>query len=78
MLSLSCENQKNPSDVNVLFKIPMSNKLIICKLNVCLSGFWKQVIYYLEEFRCLPLLKLWLGPWPYVILYHQDTVEVSP
>ncbi|XP_058049878.1 cytochrome P450 4V2 isoform X2 [Ahaetulla prasina] len=29
-----------------------------------------------EEFRNMPLLKLWIGPFPHLILYHQDTVEV--
>ncbi|XP_013913094.1 PREDICTED: cytochrome P450 4V2 [Thamnophis sirtalis] len=40
------------------------------------EGFWKQVINYTEEFRYVPLLKLWIGPYPHLILYHQDTVEV--
>lgn len=56
----------------------MTNKLVICKLNVYFPGFWKQVIQYSEEFRYVPLLKLWIGPLPHMILYHQDTVEVSP
>ncbi|XP_070613698.1 cytochrome P450 4V2 [Erythrolamprus reginae] len=40
------------------------------------EGFWKQVIQYTEEFRYVPLLKLWIGPSPYMILYHQETVEI--
>ncbi|XP_015687266.1 cytochrome P450 4V2 [Protobothrops mucrosquamatus] len=40
------------------------------------EDFWKQVIYYTEEFRYVPLLKLWVGPFPHIILYHQDTIEV--
>uniref|UniRef100_A0A2D4JIU3 Cytochrome P450 n=1 Tax=Micrurus lemniscatus lemniscatus TaxID=129467 RepID=A0A2D4JIU3_MICLE len=40
------------------------------------EGFWKQVINYSEEFRCVPLLKLWIGPFPHMVLYHQDTIEV--
>uniref|UniRef100_A0A2D4MR76 Cytochrome P450 4V2 n=1 Tax=Micrurus spixii TaxID=129469 RepID=A0A2D4MR76_9SAUR len=40
------------------------------------EGFWKQVINYSEEFRYVPLLKLWIGPFPHIVLYHQDTVEV--
>ncbi|XP_026553699.1 cytochrome P450 4V2 [Pseudonaja textilis] len=40
------------------------------------EGFWKQVIKFSEEYRCIPLLKVWVGPFPHIILYHQDTVEV--
>ncbi|ETE58963.1 Cytochrome protein, partial [Ophiophagus hannah] len=39
-------------------------------------SFWKQVINYSEEFRNIPLLKLWIGPFPHMLLYHQDTIEV--
>ncbi|KAH0616153.1 hypothetical protein JD844_027058 [Phrynosoma platyrhinos] len=31
---------------------------------------------YSEEFRNIPLFKLWVGPLPFLILYHPDTVEV--
>ncbi|XP_063166746.1 cytochrome P450 4V2 [Candoia aspera] len=40
------------------------------------EGFLKQIIQYSEEFRYVQLLKFWIGPLPYIILYHQDTVEV--
>ncbi|NXS60511.1 CP4V2 protein, partial [Brachypteracias leptosomus] len=40
------------------------------------KGFFKQLQYYAEEFRSWPLIKLWVGPLPFMILYHPDTVEV--
>uniref|UniRef100_A0A8C3SNY2 Cytochrome P450 n=1 Tax=Chelydra serpentina TaxID=8475 RepID=A0A8C3SNY2_CHESE len=40
------------------------------------TDFFKQIVHNLEEFRNLPLLKLWIGPLPFVILYHPDAVEV--
>lgn len=39
--------------------------------------FLKQLQFYSEEFRRCPLLKLWIGPLPLLILYHPDNVEVS-
>ncbi|XP_077000434.1 cytochrome P450 4V2 isoform X2 [Tamandua tetradactyla] len=38
--------------------------------------FFQQIIYYSEEFRHMPLLKLWIGPVPMVALYHAENVEV--
>ncbi|XP_067407697.1 cytochrome P450 4V2-like isoform X2 [Emydura macquarii macquarii] len=40
------------------------------------EDFFKQIVQHLEEFRNRPLLKLWIGPLPFVILYHADAVEV--
>ncbi|KFQ21330.1 Cytochrome P450 4V2, partial [Merops nubicus] len=37
--------------------------------------FFKKLQICVEEFRSWPLLKLWLGPLPLMILYHPDTVE---
>ncbi|NXW65318.1 CP4V2 protein, partial [Eurystomus gularis] len=39
------------------------------------KGFFKQLQFYVEEFRSWPLLKLWVGPLPFVVLYHPDSVE---
>ncbi|XP_044311371.1 cytochrome P450 4V2 isoform X2 [Varanus komodoensis] len=33
-------------------------------------------MHYSEEFRNMPLVKLWIGPLPFLILYHAETVEV--
>ncbi|XP_059941875.1 cytochrome P450 4V2 isoform X2 [Mesoplodon densirostris] len=38
--------------------------------------FFQQMIQYSEEYRHLPLLKLWLGPVPLVFLYNAENVEV--
>nr|XP_025961062.1 cytochrome P450 4V2 [Dromaius novaehollandiae] len=40
------------------------------------EGFFKQLKQYFEEFRHVPLFKLWIGPLPVMVLYHPDTVEV--
>lgn len=38
--------------------------------------FFQQLIEMLPEFRKEPLVRLWLGPVPVLLLYHPDTVEV--
>ncbi|ELW47048.1 Cytochrome P450 4V2 [Tupaia chinensis] len=38
--------------------------------------FFQQLIEYTEEYRHMPLLKLWLGPVPMVALYNAENVEV--
>ncbi|XP_028932600.1 cytochrome P450 4V2 isoform X2 [Ornithorhynchus anatinus] len=40
------------------------------------TDLFQQVIQYTEEFRHMPLWKLWIGPVPMVILYHAESVEV--
>ncbi|NXI40981.1 CP4V2 protein, partial [Galbula dea] len=40
------------------------------------KGFFKQLQCYSEQFRNLPLFKLWIGPLPLMVLYHADSVEV--
>ncbi|NXJ75175.1 CP4V2 protein, partial [Trogon melanurus] len=40
------------------------------------EGFFKQLQVYSEQFRSWPLIKLWIGPLPVLILYHPDSVEV--
>ncbi|XP_063314162.1 cytochrome P450 4V2 [Pelobates fuscus] len=37
--------------------------------------FFLQLIEYSEVFRSLPLLKLWVGPVPFLIVYNPETVE---
>ncbi|XP_007946581.1 cytochrome P450 4V2 [Orycteropus afer afer] len=38
--------------------------------------FFQQIIQYSEEYRHMPLLKLWIGPVPMVALYNAENVEV--
>ncbi|XP_028600101.2 cytochrome P450 4V2-like [Podarcis muralis] len=40
------------------------------------KGAFSQVIRSTEMLRNIPLLLLWVGPLPFLILYHPDTVEV--
>lgn len=40
------------------------------------TDFFQQLIQYTEEFRHLPLIKLWIGPVPLVALYKAENVEV--
>uniref|UniRef100_A0A8C5LS84 unspecific monooxygenase n=1 Tax=Leptobrachium leishanense TaxID=445787 RepID=A0A8C5LS84_9ANUR len=37
--------------------------------------FFLQLIEYSEVFRSLPLLKIWIGPVPFLVVYHAETVE---
>ncbi|XP_076001493.1 cytochrome P450 4V8 [Genypterus blacodes] len=37
--------------------------------------FFCQIVDYTNEFRDAPLLKLWIGPLPAVILFHAENVE---
>ena len=45
--------------------------------NIFLPDFFQQLIQYTEEFRHLPLIKLWIGPVPLVALYKAENVEVG-
>ncbi|XP_039606896.1 cytochrome P450 4V2-like isoform X1 [Polypterus senegalus] len=38
--------------------------------------FFNQIIHYTNEFRDAPLLRLWVGVLPFVVLYHPENVEV--
>ncbi|XP_049721243.1 cytochrome P450 4V2 [Elephas maximus indicus] len=38
--------------------------------------YFQQIIQYSEEYRYMPLLKLWMGPVPMVVLYKAENVEV--
>lgn len=44
---------------------------------VCVIDFFNQVIENTNEFRNLPLTKVWLGPVPVVVLFHAETIEVN-
>ncbi|TSN95707.1 Cytochrome P450 4V2 [Bagarius yarrelli] len=37
--------------------------------------FFDQVIEYTNKFRNTPLLKAWLGPVPFLFLFHAETIE---
>nr|KAF6427353.1 cytochrome P450 family 4 subfamily V member 2 [Rousettus aegyptiacus] len=37
--------------------------------------FFQQIISYTEEFRHLPIMKLWFGPLPVVVIYNAEVVE---
>ncbi|KAM3864770.1 cytochrome P450 4V8 [Diretmus argenteus] len=39
------------------------------------GGFFGQIVEYTDKYRDLPLLKLWVGPVPFLILFHAETVE---
>ncbi|XP_048825781.1 cytochrome P450 4V2-like [Brienomyrus brachyistius] len=40
------------------------------------ADFFSQVIEGTDKFRHLPLLKIWVGPMPFIALYHAETVEL--
>ncbi|KTF92719.1 hypothetical protein cypCar_00024555 [Cyprinus carpio] len=39
------------------------------------GDFFCQVVGYTKEFWDAPLFKLWIGPIPFLILYHAETIE---
>ncbi|XDV14815.1 hypothetical protein PO909_014998 [Leuciscus waleckii] len=39
------------------------------------GDFFCQLVGYTNEFRNSPLFKLWIGPVPFLILYHAETIE---
>ncbi|XP_041641434.1 cytochrome P450 4V2 [Cheilinus undulatus] len=39
------------------------------------GDFFRQIEEYTKVYSTEPLLKLWIGPVPFVILYHAETVE---
>ncbi|KAM3624068.1 uncharacterized protein V6R79_018603 [Siganus canaliculatus] len=38
--------------------------------------FFRQIYGYAQKYRDAPLLKLWLGMFPIVVLFHAETVEI--
>ncbi|XP_015280489.1 PREDICTED: cytochrome P450 4V2 [Gekko japonicus] len=40
------------------------------------EAFFKQILAYSTEWRNVPLMKIWVGPLPLLVLYHAETVEV--
>lgn len=53
---------------------PLVGHALLMKPNS--RDFFQQLIQYTEEFRHLPLIKLWIGPVPLVALYKAENVEV--
>ncbi|XP_073434913.1 cytochrome P450 4V2-like [Dendrobates tinctorius] len=39
------------------------------------GDFFMGMVEHTEAFRHLPLMKIWVGPVPFLILYHAETVE---
>ncbi|KAM4050009.1 cytochrome P450 4V2-like [Anomaloglossus baeobatrachus] len=39
------------------------------------GDFFQQIIEFSEVLRHIPLIKLWIGPIPFLILYHAETIE---
>ncbi|XP_068607156.1 cytochrome P450 4V8, partial [Brachionichthys hirsutus] len=39
------------------------------------GDFFGQMVEYTQQFYDEPLLKIWLGPVPFVVLFHAETVE---
>ncbi|CAB1328135.1 unnamed protein product [Coregonus sp. 'balchen'] len=39
------------------------------------GDFFRQIIGYTEQFRDSPLLKIWIGPVPFLLLFHAETIE---
>ncbi|XP_048366074.1 cytochrome P450 4V2 isoform X2 [Sphaerodactylus townsendi] len=41
-----------------------------------LLAFFKQILFYRDRFCDIPLLKLWIGPLPILLLFHAESIEV--
>ncbi|CAN2388657.1 fatty acid omega-oxidation [Pristimantis euphronides] len=52
---------------------PLVGNALLLKPNG--RDFFKQIIEYSEVFRHLPLIKLWIGPIPFLISYNAKTLE---
>ncbi|CAL8286246.1 unnamed protein product [Arctogadus glacialis] len=52
---------------------PFIGHALILKKNA--GDFFRQIIEATDEFRSSPLLKVWVGPVPMLMLYHPETVE---
>ncbi|KAM8940238.1 cytochrome P450 4V2 [Pelodytes ibericus] len=57
----------------VATNIPLLGNAHLLKPNG--GDFFVQIMEYTEVFRSLPLWKLWIGPVPFIIAYHAETVE---
>ncbi|XP_029017670.1 cytochrome P450 4V2 [Betta splendens] len=53
--------------------VPFIGNALQFKTNA--GEFFRQIQQYTVEFSKLPLLKLWVGPLPFVVLFHAETVE---
>ncbi|KAJ8271753.1 hypothetical protein COCON_G00106120 [Conger conger] len=40
------------------------------------KDFFCRLIEYTDQFRNRPLMKVWIGPVPFIILFHVETIEV--
>ncbi|KAM4585096.1 cytochrome P450 4V8 [Odontesthes bonariensis] len=52
---------------------PFIGNALMFKTNA--GDFFRQIMDFTVEFKDAPLFKLWVGPVPFVILYHAETVE---
>uniref|UniRef100_A0A672YLD3 Cytochrome P450 4V2 n=1 Tax=Sphaeramia orbicularis TaxID=375764 RepID=A0A672YLD3_9TELE len=39
------------------------------------GDFFNQIVDFTQQFSDAPLFKIWVGPVPFVVLYHHETVE---
>ncbi|XP_036373327.1 cytochrome P450 4V2 isoform X1 [Megalops cyprinoides] len=40
------------------------------------GDFFCQLVEYTNQFRNVPLMKVWIGPVPFLILFHAETIEM--
>ncbi|XP_030644132.1 cytochrome P450 4V8 [Chanos chanos] len=55
------------------FPYPLIGNALQFKSNA--GDFFRQLVGYTNEFRNSPLLKVWIGPIPFLILFHAETIE---
>uniref|UniRef100_H3CNU3 Cytochrome P450 4V2 n=1 Tax=Tetraodon nigroviridis TaxID=99883 RepID=H3CNU3_TETNG len=52
---------------------PLIGNALLFKPNA--GDFFNQIVEYTREFSNYPLFKIWVGPVPFVVLFHPETVE---
>ncbi|KAM6972440.1 cytochrome P450 4V8 [Aplochiton taeniatus] len=58
---------------NLLETYPIFGNRLQYKSNA--GDFFSQLVGYTDELRNTPLVKMWMGPIPFIILYHPETIE---
>ncbi|XP_061575056.1 cytochrome P450 4V2-like [Cololabis saira] len=52
---------------------PIIGNALMFKTNA--GDFFRQLVDFTHQFRDAPMFKIWVGPAPFVVLFHAETVE---
>lgn len=71
--------------VGILLCFLIKSFIVVCyaknwciEFYICMSfkDFFNQIIEGTNENRHRPLVKVWVGPIPFLVLFHAETIEV--